>query len=36
MGFTGLGSMSSVQMTDAPIRSQDDTEPGNAALRDLF
>jgi glutamate-1-semialdehyde 2,1-aminomutase len=36
MQFTGLGSMFSVHMTDAPIRSQDDTEQGNTALRDLF
>ena len=36
MQFTGLGSMLSVHMTDRPIRSQDDAERGNAALRDLF
>ena len=36
MQFTGLGSMFSVHMTDRPIRSQDDAEWGNAALRDLF
>jgi glutamate-1-semialdehyde 2,1-aminomutase len=36
MQFTGLGSMLSVHMTDAPIRSQQDTERGNAQLRDLF
>jgi glutamate-1-semialdehyde 2,1-aminomutase len=36
MQFTGLGSMFSVHMTDTPIRSQDDAERGNAALRDLF
>jgi glutamate-1-semialdehyde 2,1-aminomutase len=36
MQFTGLGSMFSVHMTDAPIRSQDDAEQGNTALRDLF
>jgi len=36
MQFTGLGSMFSVHMTDAPIRSQEDAEQGNAALRDLF
>jgi glutamate-1-semialdehyde 2,1-aminomutase len=36
MQFTGLGSMFSVHMTDRPIRSQDDAERGNAALRDLF
>jgi glutamate-1-semialdehyde 2,1-aminomutase len=36
MQFTGLGSMLAVHMTDGPIRSQEDTERGNAALRDLF
>jgi glutamate-1-semialdehyde 2,1-aminomutase len=36
MQFTGLGSMLSVHMTDGPIRSQEDAERGNAALRDLF
>ena len=36
MQFTGLGSMISMHMTDAPIRSQQDTEKGNAQLRDLF
>jgi glutamate-1-semialdehyde 2,1-aminomutase len=36
MQFTGLGSMFSVHMTDAPIRSQEDADRGNAALRDLF
>jgi glutamate-1-semialdehyde 2,1-aminomutase len=36
MQFTGLGSMLAVHMTDAPIRSQEDAEKGNAALRDLF
>ncbi|MBV8130907.1 MAG: aspartate aminotransferase family protein [Alphaproteobacteria bacterium] len=36
MQFTGLGSMFSVHMTDAPIRSQEDAERGNAKLRDLF
>jgi glutamate-1-semialdehyde 2,1-aminomutase len=36
MQFTGLGSMLSVHMTGAPIRSADDAERGNAALRDLF
>jgi glutamate-1-semialdehyde 2,1-aminomutase len=36
MQFTGLGSMFSVHMTDAPIHSQGDAERGNAALRDLF
>ena len=36
MQFTGLGSMLAVHMTDGPIRSQEDAERGNAALRDLF
>jgi len=36
MQFTGLGSMLAVHMTDGPIRSHEDTERGNAALRDLF
>src|SRR5262249_4993701 len=36
MQFTGIGSMLSVHMTDRPIRSQEDAEQGNAALRDLF
>src|SRR5271165_6261592 len=36
MQFTGMGSMMSVHMTDGPIRSQEDAERGNAALRDLF
>jgi glutamate-1-semialdehyde 2,1-aminomutase len=36
MQFTGLGSMFSVHMTDRPIRSAEDAERGNAALRDLF
>jgi glutamate-1-semialdehyde 2,1-aminomutase len=36
MQFTGLGSMFSVHMTDGAIRSQEDAERGNAALRDLF
>src|SRR5215472_8613632 len=36
MKFTGLGSMLAVHMTDRPIRSQEDAERGNAALRDLF
>ena len=36
MQFTGMGSMLAVHMTDRPIRSQDDAEHGNAALRDLF
>jgi glutamate-1-semialdehyde 2,1-aminomutase len=36
MQFTGLGSMFSVHMTNAPIRSQEDAEQGNPALRDLF
>jgi glutamate-1-semialdehyde 2,1-aminomutase len=34
--FTGLGSMLAIHMTDRPIRSQEDAEQGNAALRDLF
>src|SRR6201981_2124581 len=36
MQFTGLGSMIAVHMTDGPIRSQEDAEGGNGALRDLF
>jgi glutamate-1-semialdehyde 2,1-aminomutase len=36
MQFTGLGSMLSVHMTGGPIRSAEDAERGNAALRDLF
>ena len=36
MQFTGLGSMLAVHMTDGSIRSQEDAERGNAALRDLF
>jgi len=36
MQFTGLGSMLSVHMTAAPIRSQEDAERGNGRLRDLF
>src|SRR4029077_2269631 len=36
MQFTGLGSMFSVHMTDAPIRAQEDAERGNPALRDVF
>jgi glutamate-1-semialdehyde 2,1-aminomutase len=36
MQFTGRGSMISVHMTDAVIRSQEDAEKGNAQLRDLF
>jgi glutamate-1-semialdehyde 2,1-aminomutase len=36
MQFTGRGSMLSVHLTDAPIRSQEDAERGNAQLRDLF
>src|SRR6266550_4731747 len=36
MQFTGLGSMIAVHMTDHPIRSAEDAEHGNAALRDLF
>jgi glutamate-1-semialdehyde 2,1-aminomutase len=34
--FTGMGSMFSVHMTDQPIRSQEDAERANPALRDLF
>ncbi len=36
MQFTGIGSMLSVHMTQAPIRSEEDARQGNAALRDLF
>jgi len=36
MQFTGLGSMLAVHMTDGPIRSAEDAERGNDALRDLF
>jgi glutamate-1-semialdehyde 2,1-aminomutase len=36
MQFTGLGSMFSVHMTDAPVHSQEDAERGSALLRDLF
>ena len=36
MQFTGRGSMMSVHMTDAPIRSEEDAARGNGALRDLF
>jgi glutamate-1-semialdehyde 2,1-aminomutase len=36
MQFTGRGSMLSVHMTDALIRSQEDAERANAQLRDLF
>src|SRR6516225_5321379 len=36
MQFTGLGSMISMHMTNAPLRAQQDTEKGNAQLRDLF
>ncbi len=36
MQFTGLGSMLAVHMTDGPIRSAEDAERGNGALRDLF
>jgi glutamate-1-semialdehyde 2,1-aminomutase len=31
-----MGSMFSVHMTDQPIRSQEDAERANPALRDLF
>jgi glutamate-1-semialdehyde 2,1-aminomutase len=36
MQFTGLGSMLAVHMTDRAIRSAEDAEQGDAALRDLF
>ena len=36
MQFTGLGSMLAVHMTDGAIRSAEDAERGNGALRDLF
>jgi glutamate-1-semialdehyde 2,1-aminomutase len=36
MQFSGLGSMLAVHMTDGPIRSAEDAERGNDALRDLF
>jgi glutamate-1-semialdehyde 2,1-aminomutase len=36
MQFTGRGSMMSVHMTRAPIRSEADAAQGNGALRDLF
>jgi glutamate-1-semialdehyde 2,1-aminomutase len=36
MQFTGLGSMLAVHMADGPIRSSEDAERGNGALRDLF
>jgi glutamate-1-semialdehyde 2,1-aminomutase len=36
MQFTGLGSMLAMHMTDVPIRSSEDAERGNGALRDLF
>ena len=36
MQLTGLGSMIAVHMTDRLIRSAEDAEHGNAALRDLF
>jgi glutamate-1-semialdehyde 2,1-aminomutase len=36
MQFTGIGSMLSVHMTDAPIRSEEDVLKGSAPLRDLF
>jgi len=34
--FTGLGSMIAAHMTNRPIRSQEDADHGNVALRDLF
>jgi glutamate-1-semialdehyde 2,1-aminomutase len=36
MQFTGLGSMIAVHMTGRPIRSAEDADRGNGALRDLF
>jgi glutamate-1-semialdehyde 2,1-aminomutase len=36
MQFTGIGSMLSVHMTAAPIRSEADVARGDGALRDLF
>src|SRR5713101_1289027 len=36
MQFTGLGSMFSVHMTDAPIRCEADAAKGHAGLLDLF
>src|SRR5260370_34160201 len=36
MQFTGLGSMLAVHMTDGAIRSAEDAERSNAALRELF
>jgi glutamate-1-semialdehyde 2,1-aminomutase len=36
MQFTGRGSMMSVHMTDAPVRSEEDAACGNGPLRDLF
>jgi len=36
MQFTGRGSMMSVHMTDAPIRSEEDAARSDGALHDLF
>jgi len=36
MQFTGLGSMMSVHMTRAPIRSASDAAKGDAKLKELF
>jgi glutamate-1-semialdehyde 2,1-aminomutase len=36
MQFTGIGSMLSVHMTGAPLRTWSDTAQGNAKARDLF
>ena len=36
MQFTGLGSMLSVHLTDAPIHSPADAAQGNSPLRDLL
>jgi glutamate-1-semialdehyde 2,1-aminomutase len=36
MQFIGLGSMLAVHMADGPIRSAEESERGNGALRDLF
>ena len=36
MQFTGLGSMLSVHLTDAPLHTPEDTVKGNSQLRDLL
>ncbi len=36
MQFTGLGSMLSVHLTDAPLHTPEDTAQGNGQLRDLL